>query len=75
MGSLQAEGTALGSHLAEGSTVVHDKERAHNGVIAERSTHCKAGFKNIERLLQYERQCSPIPAGDAPRDWSTPWRY
>ena len=36
---------ALGSHLAEGSTVVHDKERAHNGVIADRkccSEACKA---------------------------------
>ena len=27
---------ALGPHLAEGSTVVHDRERAHNGLIAER---------------------------------------
>lgn len=27
---------ALGAHLAEGCTVVHDKERAHNGVIADR---------------------------------------
>lgn len=34
--------TALGSHLAEGSTVVHDKERAHNGVIADRKCGSEA---------------------------------
>lgn len=33
---------ALGAHLAEGSTVVHDKERAHNGVIAERGCGSEA---------------------------------
>ena len=33
---------ALGSHLAEGSTVVHDKERAHNGVIADRKCGSEA---------------------------------
>lgn len=33
---------ALGSHLAEGSTVVHDKERAHNGVIADRKCTSEA---------------------------------
>lgn len=33
---------ALGSHLAEGSTVVHDKERAHNGVIADRKCSSEA---------------------------------
>lgn len=33
---------ALGSHLAEGCTVVHDKERAHNGVIAERGCRSEA---------------------------------
>lgn len=33
---------ALGSHLAEGSTVAHDKERAHNGVIADRKCSSEA---------------------------------
>lgn len=33
---------ALGSHLAEGSTVVHDKERAHNGVIADKGCASEA---------------------------------
>ena len=33
---------ALGAHLAEGSTVVHDKERAHNGVIADRKSSSEA---------------------------------
>ena len=33
---------ALGNHLAEGSTVVHDKERAHNGVIADRKCSSEA---------------------------------
>ena len=33
---------ALGSHLAEGSTVVHDRERAHNGVIAYRKCGSEA---------------------------------
>lgn len=33
---------ALGSHLAEGSTVVHDRERAHNGVIADRKCGSEA---------------------------------
>ena len=33
---------ALGAHLAEGSTVIHDKERAHNGVIAERGCTSEA---------------------------------
>ena len=33
---------ALGAHLAEGSTVVHDKERAHNGVIADRKCSSEA---------------------------------
>lgn len=32
----------LGSHLAEGSTVVHDKERAHSGVIADRKCSSEA---------------------------------
>ena len=33
---------ALGAHFAEGSTVVHDKERAHNGVIADRKCSSEA---------------------------------
>lgn len=30
------ESRSPGDHLTEGCTVVHDKERAHNGVIADR---------------------------------------
>lgn len=33
---------AAWGHLAEGSTVVHDKERAHNGVTAERKCESEA---------------------------------
>jgi len=33
---------ALGAHLAVGSVVVHDKERAHNGVIADRGCASEA---------------------------------
>ena len=33
---------ALGAHLAEGSIVVHDEERAHNGVISERGCGSEA---------------------------------
>lgn len=33
---------ALGSHLEEGGTVVHDKERAHNGAIADKGCASEA---------------------------------
>lgn len=48
---------ALGAHLAEGSTVVHDRERAHNGVIADRkcgSEAYKADVNDPEYLLAME---------------------
>lgn len=65
----QGIGEAFGGHIAEGATAVHDRERAHNGIIRDagavsesyradvRGPECLESMALVNSLCSWPKRC------------------